>query len=169
MASTALKHAIGVFSDFRRTEMALSDLRNSGFPMHKVSAMTKAGQEKSSEPAMSRAEGASTGARTGSTVGGLLTLAGGLGVLLIPGFGPILAVESLLSVLLGSGAAAAVSGLYGALQGWLVPERQAKIYSDRVDRGEHLVTIEATEAEIQMAQRIFDRWGIEDWQVYSLT
>lgn len=168
MTSQHLQRAIGLFSDFRRTEMALGDLRNAGFPMQKVSAVTKASQEENSEPAMTRSEGASAGALTGSTVGGLLALAGGLGVLLIPGFGPVLAAESLLGVLLGSGATATVSGLYGALQGWLVPNEQAKVYSDRVNQGEYLVTIEATESEIQMAQPILDRWGIENWQVYLI-
>jgi hypothetical protein len=168
MTSQNLKRAIGLFSDFRRTEMALGDLRNAGFPINKVSAVTKASKEEGSAPAVTRSEGASAGAITGSTVGGLLSLAGGLGVLLIPGFGPVLAAESLLGVLLGSGATAAVSGLYGGLQGWLVPDEQAKVYSDRVNQGEYLVTIEATEAEIQVAQSILDHWGIENWQVYLI-
>lgn len=169
MTSQNLKRAIGLFSSFRRTEMALGDLRNAGFPMHKVSAVTKTSEEARSDPAVTRSEGAATGAIANSTVGGLLSLAGGLGVLLIPGFGPVLAAESLFGVLMGSGATAAVGGLYGALQGWLVPEEQAKVYSDRVNQGEYLVTIEATEAEIQMAQPILDRWGIENWQVYFIT
>jgi hypothetical protein len=127
MASKTLKRAIGLFSDRQSAEQALIELKSMGFPTNKISAIAKSSERNisadlhnTSQPSLTRAEGAKVGAVTGSAVGGLLTLVAGLGVLLIPGYGPALAVESLLATILGSGAAAAVTGLYGGLRGWLV-------------------------------------------------
>ncbi len=168
MANETLKRAIGVFSHRQNAEQALIELKSMGFPTNKIYAIAKTSdRENTFQPSLTRTEGAKSGAATGSAVGGLLTLVAGLGVLLIPGYGPVLAVESLLATLLGSGAVAAVSGLYGALRGWLVPDEQAKIYSDRVERGDYLVTIEATENEIRIAEPVLKRWGILDWHVYN--
>jgi hypothetical protein len=174
MASNTLKRAIGLFSDRDRAEQALIELKSMGFPCNKISAIAKTSEQNvstnlhnTSQPSLTRAEGAKAGAVAGSAVGGLLTLAAGLSVLLIPGFGPALAVESLIATILGSGAVAAVTGLYGGLRGWLVPDEQAKIYSDRVDRGDYLVAIEATENEIRIAEPVLKRWGISNWHIYD--
>jgi histidyl-tRNA synthetase len=53
-------------------------------------------------------EGAIKGAIAGGSTGGLLTLLGGLSVMLIPGVGISLAVESLLTVMAGTGISTAV-------------------------------------------------------------
>ncbi|MEG4347760.1 hypothetical protein QUB70_31450 [Microcoleus sp. A003_D6] len=137
MISQNFKHAIGLFYNRRDAKQVLVELKNIGFPMHKISAITKTSDTNGGlnnqgvqQPSMTRAEGAKAGAVLGSIGVGSLTLIVGLSSLLIPGVGQALAVESLLTTFLGSGIAATAGGLYGALQGWLVPEEQARIYKD---------------------------------------
>jgi hypothetical protein len=173
MDSHNLKHAIGIFSDRQSAEQALIELEAEGFPMHKVSVITRSSDHYGldnqgiEQPPMTRAEGAKAGAIMGGTGVGLLTLAVGLSVLLVPGVGPTLAIEGLLTTFLGSGTAATVGGLYGALQGWLGPEKQAGVYNDRFNQGDYLVLIEAIEAETQLAEFIFNDWGVRSWRVYD--
>ncbi|MEA5595908.1 hypothetical protein [Rivularia sp. UHCC 0363] len=171
MASNQLQHAIGVFSSHQHLVEAFNELRNSGFPMNKISAIAKKPQlddADTSESNIASSEGAVMGAIAGARVGGLLTLVAGLGALLIPGFGPILAVESVLVTLLGSGATAAAGGLIGALQGWFLPEEAALLYNNRVCQGNYLVTIEAIEDDIRRAEPVLSRWGIQDWRVVDV-
>jgi len=172
MASRQLKHAIGIFSNRQDARQALVELKRIGFPIHKISVLVKTPDDDSDSQEihqlpLTRVEGAKAGAIAGSATGGLLTLITGLSVLLVPGVGPALAVESILTTFLGSGAVAAASGLCGALRGWFIPEEQAKIYTDRFNRGDYLVIMEVTKEEIQMAEPILKVWGIWAWRVYD--
>jgi hypothetical protein len=87
--------------------------------------------------------------------------------LLIPGIALALAAESVLTVLLGSAAVAATGGLIGALQGWFIPEEQARFYNDRVSQGDYLVILEATESEIHQDEKILSRWDIQEWHIFA--
>lgn len=172
--STNVKHAIGIFSNRQDAEQALAELKKQGFPMHKLSIITKSSDDDNSldsqsaqQPSMTRAEGAKAGAIAGGIGVGSLALIVGLASLLIPGIGQVLAVESLVTTFLGSGLAATAGGLYGALQGWLVPEEQARIYSDRLNVGDYLIIMEAVEHEILSAEPVFKKWGIRTWRVYD--
>ena len=175
-----LKQAIGIFSNCQDAEQALAELKNKGFPMHKLSVTTKSSRDNDSldrhlnrqsvrQPSITRAEGAKTRAITGSIGVGSLAIIVGLSSLLIPGIGQALAVESLLTTFLGSGIAATAGGLYGALRGWLVPEEQAKIYNDRFNQGDYLIIMEAVENEILIAEPVLKYWGIRTWRVYDVS
>ena len=174
MANGQLKHAIGTFPNRQSAEQALMELRDTGFPMDKISVIAKnsdrdqqLGGDDTSKRTLTQAEGVALGASTGAATGGLLALAGSLGVLFVPGVGPVLAAESILAALFGSGAIAGIGGLVGALQGWFIPEEQAKIYNDRVSQGNYLVTVESTEDDIRRAEPILIRWGVQEWSVYN--
>ncbi|MBD3884030.1 hypothetical protein IFO70_19955 [Phormidium tenue FACHB-886] len=174
MTSHNFKRAIGIFSNRRDAEQALAELKNKGFPIHKLSVITKSSGDDDSldsqsaqQPPMTRAEGAKTGAITGSIGVGSLALIVGLTSLLIPGIGQALAVESLLATFLGSGIAATAGGLYGALRGWLVPKEQAKNYNDRFSQGDYLIIMETVENEILLAEPVLKHWGIRTWRVYD--
>lgn len=174
MADTQDKHAIGVFSNRTTAEQALKELKDIGFPMNKISVLTKdftsdekLSSENKSERTFTRSEGLASGAAKGAATGGLLVLAGGIAALLIPGIGLPLVAESVLTVFLATGASAAAGSLVGALEGWYIPEKQAKFYNDRVSQGDYLVTIEGTESEISQAEKILSRWGIQEWQIFA--
>lgn len=175
MASGQLQHAIGIFSSQQRALQALEELRNSGFPINKISVITKKPKvdeqldhADTSQSNITPAEGAAMGALASARVAGLLTLVAGLGILLIPGFGPALAVESVLVTLLGSGTSAAAGGLIGALRGWFLPEEAALLYNDRLFQGSYLVTIEGTEDDIRRAEPVLKHWGIQEWRVVDV-
>ena len=147
-----LKHAVGVFPNRVQAEQALSQLRDSGFPMQQVSAIAKDAASRdrlnnTSQTGNSAGEGARAGAIAGGATGGLLGLIEGLAVLAIPGFGPAAAPGAVLAnTLVTGGIGAAIGGLGGALIGWGIPEEQAKFYQNRVARGDYLIVVEGTPA-----------------------
>lgn len=172
MTNWNLKHGIGLLSNRQSAKQALVELQSIGFPMDKISVVTKIpdhdefpSRNDIRQPSITQSEGAMAGALAGSTGVGLMTLIVGLSLLLVPGVGPALAVESILTTFLGSGAAAVAGGLYGALRGWFVPEEQAVFYNDRFNQGDYLVVIEATEEEIRTAEPVLSRWGVRAWHV----
>ncbi|MEH2334504.1 hypothetical protein [Nostoc sp.] len=101
-----------------------------------------------------------------------MALTAGLGVLVIPGFGPALAVESVLATLLAGGGSAmfgSVYGMDGAFQGWFAPERQVRLYHPSTSPEEFLVKVEGTVDEIRKVESILRYWGVQEWRVYELS
>ncbi|MDP5339271.1 MAG: general stress protein [Nodularia sp. (in: cyanobacteria)] len=179
MVTTVRRRAVGTFSNRRDAEQALHELKNSGFSMDRVSVIAKdaehqadvAGTQVQERVGNKADEGATTGAMTGGAVGGLTGLLIGLGTLAIPGIGPIMlagaTATTLATTLAGAGIGAAAGGLLGALIGLGIPEERAKVYHQRVEQGHYLVMVEGTDTEISAAERIFNRYGIEEFGVYD--
>ncbi|MGB3535046.1 MAG: hypothetical protein WBA13_16230 [Microcoleaceae cyanobacterium] len=170
--------AVGLFSNRAEAEQAMYRLRDMNFNMDKVSVINRstedadesipgAGDKSKTQQAKG---GAGAGAIMGAATGGAIGLLGGLGVLLIPGVGPIAEAGVLLAnMLLGGGLGAVGGSLVGALMGWGLPENQAMYYNTRVyDHNEYLVLVEGSEIDIQAAQAILDSHGIRDWHVFSM-
>jgi hypothetical protein len=57
--------------------------------------------------------------------------------------------------------------LVGALIGLGIPEERARVYNDRVSRGDYLVMVDGTEDELHRSQTIFSNRGIQEWGVYD--
>lgn len=175
MNNHAIKHAIGTFETRENAEAALRELKDAGFNMDKVSIITRhaeSGDTMSGAEVKSSSEqakgGAKAGATAGGATGGVIGLIGGLGVLAIPGVGPVAELGVVLAnTLLGGGIGAVGGGLIGALIGWGVPEDQAKYYDEQVSRGHYLLLMEGTPAEINSAQRILEQQQIRNWGVYD--
>ncbi|MDZ7962165.1 MAG: hypothetical protein RMY34_30560 [Aulosira sp. DedQUE10] len=171
-----IKNAIGIISTRQAATQVLDELTAIDFPMQKISVFTLDSEhEKLHEDAnavkhtMTPIEGAKAGAITGGTAGGFLALTAGLGVLVIPGFGPALAVESVLGTLLAGGASAIFGSVYGAFQGWFAPERQPRLYEPTTLQEEFLVKVEGTVDEIWQAESILRYWGVREWHIYELS
>jgi hypothetical protein len=77
------------------------------------------------------------------------------------------AATALATTLTGGAIGAAAGSLLGGLVGLGIPEDRAKVYSDRVDRGDYLVMAEGTDEEIDRAEAIFRRHGIHEWGIYD--
>src|SRR5829696_3139186 len=103
--------------------------------------------------------GAGTGASLGSLLGGGAGLLAGLGMLAIPGVGPVVAAGWLASTLVGAGAGAATGGLLGALTGAGIDEADAHTYAEGIRRGGTLVTVRAEEARASRVIDILDDEG----------
>ncbi len=173
------RRAVGVFPNRRDVEGALHELRDSGFPMDRVSVIKRdsdgnddiAGAEVRDTVGNKADEGATVGAVSGGALGGLTGLLVGLGTLAIPGLGPIMlagaTATAIATTLAGAGIGAAAGGLLGSLVGLGIPEEEARVYNERVQRGNYLVIIDGTVAEIARAEEILNRRGVEEFAVYE--
>lgn len=171
-----MQHAVGIFSNRRDAEQALTELRDAGFNMDRVSVIVKnadpndrIGDAGVSDSKAEQIEGGTkAGATSGAVTGGIIGLVGSLGVLALPGVGVAAEVGILLAnTLLGGAIGAAAGALAGALIGWGVPEDRAKYYEERVSAGDYLVVVEGTAEDILRAEAILDRRGIRDWGIYD--
>lgn len=173
------KRAVGVFSNYRDTEAALNELRDSGFSMDRVSIVARdadrhddiAGVDVQDRAGNKADEAAKAGAITGGTLGGLTGLLVGLGAIAIPGIGPVMlagaTATALATTLSGGAIGAAAGGLLGALVGLGIPEERAKVYNERVSRGHYLVMVEGNDDEIHRAEGILSHRGIQEWGIYN--
>src|ERR1700709_330490 len=87
-----------------------------------------------------RAEGAGKGAGIGAGIGGAAGLLAGLGLLAIPGLGPVVAAGWLAATAVGAAAGAATGGIVGALTEAGVSKEDAPLYAEGVRRGGTLVS-----------------------------
>lgn len=97
------------------------------------------------------AEGAGKGATTGGLLGAGAGLLAGLGMLAIPGLGPVVAAGWLASTTVGAAVGAVAGGATGGLLGALKEaghsDEEANVYSEGVRRGGTLVSVKADDAE----------------------
>lgn len=118
------------------------------------------------EVAEEAAEGAGTGAMVGGALGGGAGLLAGLGLLAIPGIGPVAAAGWLGATLIGAAAGAATGGVAGGLIGALteagVPDEEAHVYAEGVRRGGTLVAVRTEEANASRVQQALDTFGGSD-------
>jgi len=121
------------------------------------------------EVAASAAADAQQGAGIGATVGGIGGLLAGLGLLVIPGLGPVVAAGWLAATVIGALGGAAVGGAAGGLVGALteagVPEADANVYAEGVRRGGSLVSARVDDSLEGQARAILDddtRVNLED-------
>ena len=103
--------------------------------------------------------GAGTGATTGTVLGGGAGLLAGLGLLAIPGVGPVVAAGWLVATLTGAGIGAAAGGLLGSLTGAGIDEADAKTYAEHVGRGGTLVTVRAEDGLAAKVEEILEHGG----------
>jgi hypothetical protein len=94
-----------------------------------------------------RAEGAGTGAGIGAGLGGTAGLLAGLGLLAIPGLGPVVAAGWLAATAAGAAAGAATGGIIGALTQSGVSEDDAHTYAEGIRRGGTLVTARVADGD----------------------
>jgi uncharacterized protein (TIGR02271 family) len=109
-----------------------------------------------------RAEGAAKGAGIGATLGGVAGLLAGLGLLAIPGIGPVVAAGWLASTAAVAVAGGATGGLIGALTQSGIGEEEAHIYAEGVRRGGTLVTVRVPDADRARVESIMDRFSPMD-------
>jgi hypothetical protein len=103
------------------------------------------------------ADGAGKGAATGGVLGAGAGLLAGLGMLAIPGLGPVVAAGWLASTAVGAAAGAAAGGATGGLLGALKEaghsDEDANVYAEGVRRGGTLVSVrtsgDAEEARVE--------------------
>src|SRR6201747_3016644 len=125
-----------------------------------------------------RAESAGKGAGIGAGLGGAAGLLAGLGLLAIPGLGPVVAAGWLAATAVGAAAGAATGGLVGALTEAGVSKDDAPLYAEGVRRGGTLVSARVPDADQsrldallnQSSVNLRDRsaaWRKTGWQTFD--
>jgi hypothetical protein len=144
-----MKTVSGLFDDYSDASAAVSALEARGVPSSDISIVSNNTDERHGKES-NAAEGAGTGAGIGAAVGGVGGLLTGLGIMAIPGVGPVVAAGWLAATAAGAVAGAvaggAAGGLIGALTASGVPEEHAHVYAEGVRRGGTLVTAKVDES-----------------------
>ena len=149
----------GFFDTYDAASAAVNALEASGVSHSDISIVANNTDDRHAAVRDSNAaEDAGKGAGVGAAVGGLGGLLAGLGMMAIPGVGPVVAAGWLVATAVGAGAGAAVGGAAGGLIGSMtaagVPERDAHVYAEGVRRGGTLVTARVDDARASDAKAI---------------
>ena len=107
-----------------------------------------------------RAESAGTGAAVGAAVGGGAGLLAGLGLMAIPGVGPVVAAGWLVSTLAGAAVGGATGGTLGALTQAGISDDDAHVYAEGLRRGGAVVSARVEEKDATRLQAVMDRSAV---------
>ena len=107
-----------------------------------------------------RAEAAGTGAGVGAAVGGAAGLLTGLGLMAIPGVGPVVAAGWLVSTLAGAAAGGVTGGVLGALTQAGISKEDAEVYAEGLRRGGAVVSARVADADAVRLQAVMDRSAV---------
>ena len=145
-----------IYDTYGQARQAVADLNAAGVSDSKISLV--ANKHVSAEyDDVDEHEGAATGASIGAAVGGAGGLLAGLGIMAIPGIGPVVAVGWLASTLVGALAGAATGGIVGALVDAGVSKEDAEVYSEAIRRGGTLVTVQADDNQVSTVEAVLNR------------
>jgi uncharacterized membrane protein len=154
----------GLFERYEDATRALDRLNELGYGKDHISVVAPANMVKDK---LTGDFGTSEStAKSGAMMGGLAGLLLGVGVILIPGVGPILGAGALATALgstaVGAGLGAAAGGLRGALAEMGVPEVEATVYEEGVQKGGILVTVITDGERIQEVKDTFRTFNTVD-------
>jgi hypothetical protein len=160
-----------LFDRYEDASAAVSELEAAGVPHHDISLIANNAEgrhltegRRDGVGDTEAAEDAGKGAATGGVVGGGAGLLAGLGMLAIPGLGPVVAAGWLVSTAVGAaiGAAAggAAGGLLGALKDAGHTDEEAHVYAEGVRRGGTLVSVRCESGDHRaIAERVLQGIG----------
>jgi hypothetical protein len=157
-----------LFDDYDDAAQAVRDLKAAGVREDNISLLASDAERRHVEgDDNDTAEGAAKGAATGGVLGGGAGLLAGLGMLAIPGLGPVVAAGWLASTAAGAVAGAlaggAAGGILGALKDAGHSDEEANVYAEGVRRGGTLVSVRPdSEGERTAAEQVMlARGGVD--------
>jgi hypothetical protein len=156
---TQCRQLVGTFSSSEAAGQALDQLVLSGFPIAQTFLLGRdLKQLDASVPVYGTLSGTTLGLKRGivlgNLVGGTTGLLLGVGLIALPGVGPLMLSSAIAFTLLSGGVCTAAGGLIGAFIGLGLTEEQAKAYSQQVARGSILLIVEGTPQEIVRARHL---------------
>lgn len=156
-----------LYDSYEPAVSAVHALEASGIPSSDISLVSNNVDNRYKEDRPSRASAdAGAGAGIGAAIGGVGGLLTGLGLLAIPGVGPVVAAGWLVATAVGAAGGAVVGGAAGGIVSSLigagVPERDANFYAEGVRRGGTLVTARVDDSRAPMAREILEQYNWVD-------
>ncbi|QND54531.1 hypothetical protein HB779_21720 (plasmid) [Phyllobacterium sp. 628] len=146
----------GLYDNHSDARDVVSELERAGISSDKISIVGREGDDRDSNAG----EAAAAGAGIGAVVGGAGGLLAGLGMLAIPGVGPVVAAGWLAATATGAVAGAVAGGATGGIIGSLtkegVDEDDAHVYAEGVRRGSTLVSVKVDDNEAGTARAILN-------------
>ena len=158
----------GLFDSYDAAVRTVRELEASDVPEMDISFVAHGADTRDvrSDDNTDAATGATAGASAGAVVGGGVGLLASLGMLAIPGVGPVVAAGWIIATAAGAAAGAAAGGATGGLIGALtsagVSKEHANVYAEGVRRGGALVTARVDEAFVTVTEDIMRRHGRVD-------
>lgn len=142
-----------LFSDYAAAQAAIKALEDAGVPADDISVIAN-NSEKWFNPDLAGAAG--KGAAVGAGFGGFGGLLAGLGLLAIPGLGPIVAAGWLAAAAAGAAAVGAAGSVIGMLAEAGVATNEAEVYAESIRRGGSLVSARVPDADKARFEAILD-------------
>jgi hypothetical protein len=141
---------IRLYDDHTDAANVIRELRDAGVPEADISILTRD----------DRVTGAATGAEIGAAVGGLAGLLTGLGLIAIPGIGPVAATGWLAATAAGAAAGGLAGGALGVLSQTGVSGEEAQEIAECLRRGAILVAARVPGADKHRYEAILDRGAV---------
>ena len=160
-----------LFDRYEDATAAVAELEAAGVPHHDISLIANNAEgrhlsegRRDGAADHDAADGAGKGATTGGILGGGAGLLAGLGMLAIPGLGPVVAAGWLVSTAVGAAIGAAAGGVAGGLLGALKDaghsDEEAHVYAEGVRRGGTLVSVRCESGDHRAtAERVLNGGG----------
>ncbi|WP_404927842.1 hypothetical protein [Mesorhizobium sp. ORM16] len=161
-----MKTITGLFDNYDDASDAVGELEATGVPRSDISIVANNATGWHEAEASEAGEDAATGAGVGAVVGGAGGLLTGLGLMAIPGVGPVVAAGWLAATAFGAVGGAVVGGAAGGIIGAMteagVPENDAHVYAEGIRRGGTLVTAKVEDNLVPNAEQILKQYNSVD-------
>ena len=156
----------GIYPSRSRAEEAVNHLTAGGFRSEDISVLLQdnvGSKDFAHEKHTKAPEGTTAGVLAGGVIGGTIGLLAGIGLLAVPGLGPLIAAGPVIAALTGVGSGGVVGGIVGALVGMGIPEYEAKRYEGRIKEGGVLLSVHCDNVDwVTKAKDLLDQTGAED-------
>ena len=164
-----------LYDDYTTASQVVRDLEAAGVPHKDISvvasnadnwysegkgATTGRKIDRDADGRDDRAEGAVAGAGIGATLGGAAGLLAGLGLMAIPGVGPVVAAGWLVATAAGAAAGGTAGSIVGALSQAGVSDDDAHVYAEGVRRGGTLVSARVPDGDRARLEGILNRSAV---------
>lgn len=158
-----------LYDNYADAERAVNELEAAGLSHSEISLVANNSDnwhdskkvDRDGDGTDDRAEAAGKGAGIGGGIGAAAGLAAGLGLLAIPGLGPVVAAGWLAATATVAAAGAATGGIVGALTQAGVSDDDAHVYAEGVRRGGTLVTARVPDADHTKYDAILQRSSVD--------
>ncbi len=156
----------GIYSSRAQVESVIERLRTEGFTNSSISVLfpeNLGARELALKKETKAPEGTVTGVGSGALLGGTVGWLAGIGILAIPGFGPLIAAGPIMAALAGASVGGGVGGVLGALAGFGIPEYEAKRYTGRIKEGGILLSVHCDNAkDVERAKETLKQTDAQD-------